>query len=288
MALTLLTPSSPNRPILEIHGILRAHTAHFPQVYLGDRISDGLDSASTLDLVRSLRIWCRAMDTTIVVAMLQPPPEILRYFDKVVMLDDQEVKYYGPPRRGVDVLQRYGVETPMAWSDPTRIGTRANPLTARRTRRESVRSRDSRDGVPTASREVDRDPGTAHRDAGPLSAATPYGYGDGFTRRLSGAAYGNGFGDMYANGYTNGPGRMPLPYIPNPDIQHSALVGIASHPSACLPVRFPLRCACRRMRARVGVCGSMCMFLCACFCVYLCTWHLQRTGNGFRAPRMPL
>ena len=53
------------------------------RVFIADRVSDGLDSASTLDLVKGLQTWSQTMGTTIVVVMLQPPPEVLSFFDKV-------------------------------------------------------------------------------------------------------------------------------------------------------------------------------------------------------------
>ncbi len=45
--------------------------------FFSHRISDGLDSIATLDLVRKLQIWCRAMNVTMVVSVMQPPPEVL-------------------------------------------------------------------------------------------------------------------------------------------------------------------------------------------------------------------
>ena len=46
------------------------------KVLFMDQISTGLDSASTLTIVQSLRNVAHATDATIVVALLQPEPQV--------------------------------------------------------------------------------------------------------------------------------------------------------------------------------------------------------------------
>eukprot|EP00668_Euglena_longa_P017133 GGOE01021479.1.p1 GENE.GGOE01021479.1~~GGOE01021479.1.p1 ORF type:complete len:1310 (+),score=413.41 GGOE01021479.1:126-3932(+) len=110
------------------------------RVFLGDRISDGLDSATTLDLVRSLRVWCRAMDATVVVTLLQPPPEAFEYFDQVVMLSNGAVSFCGTPQQGKDVLARFGSEVPESLVP----ATVTNPRTRARWSRQSSRRAERR------------------------------------------------------------------------------------------------------------------------------------------------
>ena len=45
-------------------------------VMFADEISTGLDSASTKDICNTLRIFSKTMQMTIMVSLLQPPPEV--------------------------------------------------------------------------------------------------------------------------------------------------------------------------------------------------------------------
>ena len=58
------------------------------RVFLADRLTDGLDSKAALDLIRALHVWCRTTDATVVLSLLQPPPEVYQYFDNVCILQD--------------------------------------------------------------------------------------------------------------------------------------------------------------------------------------------------------
>ena len=46
----------------------------------------GLDSAATLAIARSLKLAARAMNSTIVMSLLQPEPEVFDTFDHVILL----------------------------------------------------------------------------------------------------------------------------------------------------------------------------------------------------------
>jgi ABC-type multidrug transport system ATPase subunit len=56
------------------------------QVLLLDEISTGLDSAATLDISKAIRALCRVFDLTVVVSLLQPPPETYEVFDDVLLM----------------------------------------------------------------------------------------------------------------------------------------------------------------------------------------------------------
>jgi ABC-type multidrug transport system ATPase subunit len=57
-------------------------------IFLCDEISTGLDSAATFDIVNSLRSWTKTLGGSCIVALLQPPPEVVELFDDILMLSD--------------------------------------------------------------------------------------------------------------------------------------------------------------------------------------------------------
>eukprot|EP00667_Euglena_gracilis_P000327 EG_transcript_329 len=83
------------------------------RVFLADRLTDGLDSQAALDLIKALRVWCCTTDATVVLSLLQPPPEAYRYFDEVCILQDSpgnNVRYCGPIREAAAILGQVGYE----------------------------------------------------------------------------------------------------------------------------------------------------------------------------------
>lgn len=61
-----------------------------------DEISTGLDSAVTFDIVSGIRAWAKATRGTVVIALLQPTPEVFGLFDDVIMLREGSIIYHGP------------------------------------------------------------------------------------------------------------------------------------------------------------------------------------------------
>ena len=76
-----------------------------------DEISTGLDAAVTFDIVASIRAWARAMRGTVVIALLQPTPEVYSLFDEVILM-----------REGVSAgtWGSRGRPCVLAWSRPSR------------------------------------------------------------------------------------------------------------------------------------------------------------------------
>ncbi|GMF30889.1 unnamed protein product [Phytophthora lilii] len=72
-------------------------------VVLMDEISTGLDSAATFDIIETQRSVARRLHKTVVIALLQPSPEVFALFDDVMILNEGEVMYHGP----CDRVQRY-------------------------------------------------------------------------------------------------------------------------------------------------------------------------------------
>lgn len=56
----------------------------------------GLDSASTFTIVQSLRNWAHATSATVVIALLQPEPQVYDLFDDVMLLSNGRIVYHGP------------------------------------------------------------------------------------------------------------------------------------------------------------------------------------------------
>src|SRR4051812_19839008 len=61
-----------------------------------DEISTGLDSAATFDIMSALRTWCETLNGTVVVSLLQPPPETFNQFHDLILLREGQVVYHGP------------------------------------------------------------------------------------------------------------------------------------------------------------------------------------------------
>ncbi|KAL3670758.1 hypothetical protein V7S43_003946 [Phytophthora oleae] len=61
-----------------------------------DEISTGLDSAATYDIITTQRSIAHTLHKNIVIALLQPSPEVFALFDDVMILNDGELMYHGP------------------------------------------------------------------------------------------------------------------------------------------------------------------------------------------------
>ncbi|KAF4321260.1 hypothetical protein JM18_002517 [Phytophthora kernoviae] len=75
-----------------------------------DEISTGLDSAATFDIINAQRTIAHRLGKTMVISLLQPPPEVFALFDDIILLNDGEVMYYGPRGRIVDYFRELGLE----------------------------------------------------------------------------------------------------------------------------------------------------------------------------------
>ena len=82
------------------------------RVLVADRLTDGLDTASAEDVIRALSVWCKVMDTTVVLSLEQVPPPLYKHFDNLCVLEQGSVVYNGPVQGGADVLEKFGYEPP--------------------------------------------------------------------------------------------------------------------------------------------------------------------------------
>ena len=53
-----------------------------------DEISTGLDSSTTFQIVRNLRDFAHYTEATVMIALLQPAPEVYDLFDDVLLLSE--------------------------------------------------------------------------------------------------------------------------------------------------------------------------------------------------------
>ncbi|KAH9609740.1 hypothetical protein KSS87_012730, partial [Heliosperma pusillum] len=104
-----------------------------------DEISTGLDSSTTFQIVKCTRNFVHEMEGTVLMSLLQPPPETFELFDDLIVLSEGHMVYHGPradvleffeslgfqlpPRKGVaDFLQEVTSRKDQAqyWADPSR------------------------------------------------------------------------------------------------------------------------------------------------------------------------
>ncbi|KAE9011306.1 ABC transporter G family member 34 [Phytophthora fragariae] len=81
-------------------------------VLLMDEISTGLDSATTFDIISTQRSLAKAFGKTVVISLLQPPPEVFALFDDVILLNDGFVMYHGPRTEVLSYFEGPGFNCP--------------------------------------------------------------------------------------------------------------------------------------------------------------------------------
>ena len=53
-----------------------------------DEISTGLDSSTTFQIIKCLRDFAHLRNATVLINLLQPPPEVYNLFDDVLLLSE--------------------------------------------------------------------------------------------------------------------------------------------------------------------------------------------------------
>ncbi|OWY96952.1 ABC transporter, partial [Phytophthora megakarya] len=81
-------------------------------VSLMDEISTGLDSAATFDIIKTQRSIAHKLNKTVVIALLQPSPEIFALFDNVMILNEGELMYHGPCNKVEGYFESLGFKCP--------------------------------------------------------------------------------------------------------------------------------------------------------------------------------
>ncbi|POM62609.1 Pleiotropic drug resistance protein ABC Superfamily [Phytophthora palmivora] len=81
-------------------------------VSLMDEITTGLDAAAAYDIVDTQRSIAHRMHKTVVIALLQPSPELFALFDDVMILNDGELMYHGPCNKVEAYFETLGFKCP--------------------------------------------------------------------------------------------------------------------------------------------------------------------------------
>ncbi|KAG4947901.1 hypothetical protein JHK82_041072 [Glycine max] len=77
-----------------------------------DEISSGLDSSSTVQIIKCLRQMVHILDGTAVISLLQPEPETYELFDDIILLSDGQIVYQGPREFVLEFFESKGFRCP--------------------------------------------------------------------------------------------------------------------------------------------------------------------------------
>ncbi|KAL3687132.1 hypothetical protein R1sor_013441 [Riccia sorocarpa] len=79
---------------------------------LMDEISTGLDTSTTFQIVKCLRDICHNLENTVVMSLLQPPPETFALFDDILLLSEGQIVYHGPRENVLEFFEYCGFRCP--------------------------------------------------------------------------------------------------------------------------------------------------------------------------------
>lgn len=82
------------------------------KAFFMDEISTGLDSATTFQIVKFMKQMVHINDITMVISLLQPPPETFELFDDVILLSDGRIVYQGPREHVLEFFEYVGFKCP--------------------------------------------------------------------------------------------------------------------------------------------------------------------------------
>lgn len=81
-------------------------------IKLLDSISNGLDTATTYDIIRTMSAFMHRIGATYVVSLLQPPPDVFRLFDEIILLSEGHIIYHGPRDQVMQYFTALGYQCP--------------------------------------------------------------------------------------------------------------------------------------------------------------------------------
>ncbi|KAG8048147.1 hypothetical protein GUJ93_ZPchr0008g14004, partial [Zizania palustris] len=84
----------------------------FSKCFFMDDISTGLDSSTTFDIMKFLQQMAHTLELTMVISLLQPPPETFELFDDIILLCDGQIVYHGPRENSIDFFGGIGFKCP--------------------------------------------------------------------------------------------------------------------------------------------------------------------------------
>ncbi|CAH8361817.1 unnamed protein product [Eruca vesicaria subsp. sativa] len=77
-----------------------------------DEITNGLDSSTALQIVKSLQQLAHITDATVLVSLLQPAPESYDLFDDIVLMAKGKIVYHGPRDEVLNFFEECGFRCP--------------------------------------------------------------------------------------------------------------------------------------------------------------------------------
>jgi ABC-type multidrug transport system ATPase subunit len=77
-----------------------------------DQISTGLDSSTTFQIVNSMKHYVHILKGTVVISLLQPPPETYNLFDDIILLSDSHIIYQGSREHVLEFFESTGFKCP--------------------------------------------------------------------------------------------------------------------------------------------------------------------------------
>ncbi|KAL7552392.1 hypothetical protein ACHAWF_015629 [Thalassiosira exigua] len=87
-----------------------------PSIILLDEPTSGLDSTSAVALMRILHTLAREEGKTIITSIHQPSSAVFFGFDKLMLLADGNVVYFGTPRGSLEYVRELGLECPAGYN----------------------------------------------------------------------------------------------------------------------------------------------------------------------------
>lgn len=78
----------------------------------GDEVTTGLDSQTAFEITRAFKLFAQHLNDTVVLSLLQPPPESFALFDKVIVLDKGAIAYHGPMEKITAHFASIGLQLP--------------------------------------------------------------------------------------------------------------------------------------------------------------------------------
>ncbi|XP_058094885.1 pleiotropic drug resistance protein 3-like isoform X1 [Magnolia sinica] len=82
------------------------------RTFFMDEISNGLDSSSTFQIIACLQQMAHIMETTILVSLLQPAPEVFNLFDEIILMAEGTIIYHGPRHCVLEFFENCGFRCP--------------------------------------------------------------------------------------------------------------------------------------------------------------------------------
>ncbi|KAK1312861.1 ABC transporter G family member 31 [Acorus calamus] len=77
-----------------------------------DEISTGLDSSTTYQIVKCMQNFVHQMEATVLMSLLQPPPETFDLFDDLIVLSEGYIIYQGPRIHVLEFFESLGFSLP--------------------------------------------------------------------------------------------------------------------------------------------------------------------------------